>query len=577
MSTPKTIELEGRPSAPRAYGPATHERVRGLHVLRLRGTPYEMGRQHGALLAAEVAAGPVPYFRGVVRRLLENAPLGGLSPVLWPAFDRLIRRRVAKGLPAFATDTIRGIADGSGVSYDELLDGCTMPDALVWAVSRVAGLRGPGPAVAHRLALGLGCTSALAWGDATRDGRLYHGRNFDYHGVGTWPRSQAVVFHEPERGQRYVSIAAAGVGLGGITAMNEAGLTLTVHQHMFTDQARLGGTPIGVTGDVVMREARSLDDAERILRGQRPCGCWTYVVSDGHRKEVLAWEESPSLAKAIRTGPRDTTFAYSNVYLDEELGRTELALYGSYWRHNGGRLRAARRALREGEGALDAAAIAAVLADPGDPRCRLRDSIAMVMTVASVVFRPEDGAFWVATGEAPTSRGAFVPFSLGARGHAPELGELSARPGEVEGMEAAFEELRRAYVAYVDDEDAARARAHAEAACALAPEQALYHALAGLFALQALDAARAEAAFERALALGHPDPERVAGFHLWRGRARDLAGRRADAVRDYRAALGHRADPPVHAAARRDLSAPYAPARARRVAIDVAFADVVSP
>ena len=49
-----------------------------------------------------------------------------------------------------------------------------------------------GPAVAHRVALGLGCTSAIAWDDATADGKLPHARNFDYHGVSCWPDTASV-------------------------------------------------------------------------------------------------------------------------------------------------------------------------------------------------------------------------------------------------------------------------------------------------------------------------------------------------------------------------------------------------
>ena len=99
----------------------------------------------------------------------------------------------------------------------------------------------------------------------------------------------------------------------------------------------------------------------------------------------------------------------------------------------------------------------------------------------------------------------------------------------------------------------------------------------GLLALEAGDAAEAEAALDRALALGHPDAERRAAFHLWRGRARDLAGRRADAVRDYRACLGHYADAPVRRAATRGLSRAFGARDAQRIHVDVGLADVVQP
>jgi tetratricopeptide (TPR) repeat protein len=551
-------------------------RVGDVRVLRVAGSFYDMGYQHGALLGPEIASGPIPYFREVVEKMMGKTGLGALSPLAWTALQRSVGRRVARALPDFAVETAQGIADGAGLDRALFVDGCTMPDSVMWLAARLMSLRGPGPAVAHRIALGLGCTSAVAWGDATRDGALLHARNFDYHGVSTWPQHKAVIFHAPDRGQRYVSVAAAGVALGGVTAMNEAGITLTVHQHMFTDQTALGGTPIGTVGDIVMRDAESVDDAQKILEENRPIGCWTYVVTDGHRREVLAFEESPRRRVAHRMSEGKGTFGYANIYLDPELGKSEINLYGAYWRHNLGRHRAVNERLEERRGELDPRAMAEILGDTGDPRCRVRDSIAMVMTVGSVVFRPEDGTVWVGTGDAPTSHGTFVPFTLAEEGHDDRRGAIVVEPG-TSADRGAFEHFRRAYVAYLDEHDLVAARAFAKQACELAPEQALYFALCGLFAIEALDAEDAELAFDRAIALGHPDPERLASFHLWRGRARDLIGRRADALDDYRRTLGYYADPPAQRAAKRHLKRPFTARAAKRMHVDVALIDVVTP
>lgn len=571
------------PAPPAARKPvATHgkgrlDRVGPLAVLSVEGSFTEMGEQHGALLAREVARGPIPYYRGMVERLLGK-PLGPLAPLVCSAIQRLVGSRIERAIPDFAEQTIRGIARGAGLPEDEFLRGCTMPDSLLWVTARLNGLRDPGPAMAHRLSLGLGCTSAVAWGAATRDGMLYHGRNFDYFGVQNWPDHAAVIFHTPARGQRYVSIGAAGVGLGGVTAMNEAGLSLTVHQHMFTDRTALGGTPIGVVGDIVMREARDLDQAEEILRRQRPIGCWTYVVTDARAKQVLCFEENPERQVAMRTSQQDTTFGYANIYLDPELGATECNSYGSYWRHNEGRYRRARALLERSHGALDERAIAAILADPGsDARCRVRDSIAMVMTVGSIVFRPEDGAFWLGVGAAPVSRGTFTPFSLAKGGHAPELGSFSVPGPSDRASDQAFEHYRRAYLAYVDRCDAATALDAMEAAAAAAPEQALYHASAGMLGVETRQPERAVASLTRAIELGHPDEERVGAFHLWRARANDLRGRREEAVQDYRTCLGRRADGPVHAAARAGLKSKFTARAASRMHIEMSLGDVVAP
>ena len=300
-------------------------------------------------------------------------------------------------------------------------------------------------------------------------------------------------------------------------------------------------------------------------------------MTDGRRREAMLFEENPDARAVHRFGGDGGTVGYANVYLDPALGKTEINLYGSYWRHNEGRHRRVNALLDERAGELDPQGMASIMGDTGATSCRVRDSIAMVMTVGTGVFRPGDGMVWVGTGEAPTSHGTFEPFSLRTEDHAPSAGALKVGTPADATERAAFEGFRKAYVAYVDDEATGAARAAMGRACELAPDQPLYHYLAGLFAMNEADGRAAEACFDRAIALGHPDPERVAAFHLWRGRARDLAGRREAAIDDYRWALGHYADVPVHKAARRGMRRAFNAAAARRVHVDVGLADVVAP
>lgn len=564
------------PSTPwRAHGKGETRRVANVNVLRLRGSFREMGEQHGALLRDEVRAGTIPYYRGYIEKLMGRS-VGPLSRFVWPALQAGVGSRVAREMPDFALETIAGLAEGAGLDADEFLAGCTMPDTLLWAASRLIELKAPGPAVVHRLSLGLGCTSAIAWGDATRDGKLVHARNLDYHGVSTWPKNAALLFHEPTVGQKYVSAASAGVGLGGVTAMNEAGLSLTVHQHMFTAEAKLGGTPIGAVGDIVMREACNLDEAEAILAQHRPIGCWTYLVTDGKNGEVLCWEESPTRRAHRRHGKSDgrTTLGYANIYLDPELGRTEANLYGSYWRHNQARHHRANASLEAQRGAIDERVVAAVIGDRGLADCRLSEATAMVMTTTSVVFKPEDGLVWLGTGEAPTSRGEMACFSLKTGDWVEAAGTFRVDDGESARDRDAFEHYRRAYCFYVDEHDVRSAQSACEEACTLAPREPLYHALVGFTSLELGQARRAEAAFDRAIALGHPHEERCATFHLFRGRARDLAGDRRAAVDDYRACLALRADAGTHTAARKQHGKAW---KHRAFDVDFSMADVVAP
>jgi len=560
---------------PTARGGHWREQVRGVNLMRVEGDDYELGYQHGKMLAAEIPEGPLPYYATYTQKILGDT-LGPLTPIVAPLLKSVIGGQVERQLQPHVRRTLEGLAEGAGIPLRAVLDGATLPDALLWLASRLMKVRNEGPAMHHRLALGLGCTSALAWGGATQDGMLLHARNLDYHGVKSWPTHPAVIINAPRGTQRFVSVASAGIPLGGFTAMNEAGLTLTVHQHMFTDRARLGGVPIGGVGDLVMRHATNLEDAERILGEHTPIGCWTYVIADGKKREVLIWEENPERQVARRVSTEEQVCNYANIYLDRELGATENNLYGAYWRHNQARFERARELLEQGRGTHTPKSMAAILGDEGVGDCRLSRSIAMLMTVASVVFRPEDGTLWVATGEAPTSQNAYVPFSLAQERHMPELGEIPAL--DASRPEAhAFRAFRDAYVANMDEDDLPKARRLIDEATTLAPEQPLYHFLAGQLSLAADSPDAAAQSFERALTLGHEDEERRASFHLWRGRALDQLGRREEARKHYLFALGHRADPPVTRAARKSLKKPYAPRPGRAKKVEFSFAEVMAP
>ncbi len=553
----------------------SYVRHEGLHVLSIGGSDYDMGRQHGALLRDAIPRGPLPYFARYVSRLLTGT-LGGLAaPVsagLGRALGETVGRRIAAAFPREVRDALDGLADGAGLDRGQLLRAVTMPETYLWLASRYIRLRGF--SAAPRLAVPLmGCTSAIAWGKATTHGRLLHGRNFDYQGVGTWDREQAIVFHRPSGAQRYVSISAAGILFGGITAMNESGLALVVHQHLHSTDFDLGGLPIGVVGDRVMRHARTLDDARRILDDHVPNGAWTYVISSAKERAVLCYEVTAKRRAIVPIpGEGGSTFGYSNVYLAREMEGREVHAYPTHWRNVTGRWHRAKARLEEAAGRIDEETIASILADPGTAKCRFHDAIAVLQTVASVVFDGERGIVWVATGEAPVSHNPYVAFDLHEERARPELGTL--HPGRAVDASArlAFEAWRDAYVAEFERGDAVEARRKIEIARRAQPDQPVYHFVAGLLSLRAGDPQNAERAFDRAIACGHPSPERHAGFFLWRARARDLRGAREPALEDYRKA--HHGDPGTRAAAERGLRAAW---RRAGVPIEWSFGDVVSP
>ncbi len=319
-----------------------------------------------------------------------------------------------------------------------------------------------------------------------------------------------------------------------------------------------------------MREAKTLDDARRLLDGHVPNGAWTYVITSGKEKAALCYEVSSR--RRAWFCPEGDTFGYTNMYLSKVFDGREVYAYPAQWHHNAGRFHRANQLLAEARGRIDADKIASFLGDLGDGTCRFQSAISCLQTVASVVFSPADGIVHVATGRAPVPNNPYVAFDLAAEKPRPDLPRLTGGTHIPSDARAAFDDYRAAYEAYFNRDDLAEARRLVERARAAQPDQAVYAFVAGALALGAGDAASAESAFDRAIALGHQVAERRASFHLWRGRAKDVLGKREEAIRDYGKALS--GDRLVAACAAKGRSRPY---RLKPVAVEWNFGEVVTP
>ena len=101
-------------TASQAKTPAPYERVEGVHVLRIGGTDYEMGFQHGQLLKDARAresilrrfAAESSWVRGKKVRVEENGgAFEGVTEGLDPRGFLLVR--TAKGLETVLSGTVR--------------------------------------------------------------------------------------------------------------------------------------------------------------------------------------------------------------------------------------------------------------------------------------------------------------------------------------------------------------------------------------------------------------------------------------------------------------------------------------
>ena len=133
------------------------EETSGYRVLHVKGTPYEMGFQEGALLRGDIREN-VHYLFDVKGKEL-TVELGGLTLLDPKRVISGIVARQKKYIPARFFDEMRGIAEGAGLDVRDIVIANFIPELF------------------H-------CSGFALSGSATKDGKLYHGME------GTWVRKK---------------------------------------------------------------------------------------------------------------------------------------------------------------------------------------------------------------------------------------------------------------------------------------------------------------------------------------------------------------------------------------------------
>jgi len=237
------------------------EQIDGTLVLHLKGSPYEMGFQHGALAREQV-----------------HMAMARVDELLQKAKDEV-------GLPRFAAEFLlgaeyrlcmpyiperyqremEGLADGAGVDL-KILRGMLVVSELTERY----------------------CSAFAVFGKATGNGRLYHGRNFDWVMDAGLQNDAALILYEPDG---YVPFASAGYlgTVGVLSGMNMEGISISQIGAVNKDGS-FRGVPLMVMLRRILEEAKDLDKATDIIANSKRTVGYNYVVADGKAMAAKAYE-----------------------------------------------------------------------------------------------------------------------------------------------------------------------------------------------------------------------------------------------------------------------------------------------
>ena len=508
------------------FGKGNVERIGGLWVLHLGGTSFERGLQHGTLMRYRVRE-TIEFYRNLPATLASR--VAGENTYKVKAIERLKKalvRQLAKNRDSDAIEEMRGLAVGLGMRVEELAEVMILADVTQSLGALAERRRRAGPPALP----GFGCTSAVR---ATPNGGMLFGRNFDFWGAGYWDANPAVIFHHPDKGKSFCSIATAGFPTGGITAINEDGLAVAVHQHGSRDST-LKGTPIIDIAHHVIRTASSVEQAIEGAGQFRATGGWSLVIAGGSPPGAAVLEMS-----SARQKPRflsEHALVASNYFREPELSGRELQANVSATLSDHARYDRALDLVNHSR--MTPARMAGLLGDHYDPMAGRERSagytISRITNLSSVVFSLQDRRFWVSESGAPTSKGGYVGFDLDDElsGKRSSVGRLEGGKAPPLKVTAAQDRYLEAYKEYMDTGDLNLVLMILADCSSLDPREPTFPFVEGIVRSMIGNLRGALTSLDRSLEVEAVEHKRQVSL-LWKARVFDMMDHRDRSTRIY--------------------------------------------
>ena len=548
-----------------------NEKIRP-YLLRLVGTPKEMGRAHGVAVREANALGCIFFYGRLLdhifcfqlRNSLEKKIYSGIR---W-FVEQTLEKRLIQQIPTRYREAIQGFSEGSGVPLEVVLKAYVMPDAYTFLLS-----------LKHKYSFfpsleqtPLGCSALVTTGYDSQRIPFLHGRNLDFPGGQKWSDFPAIIEYQPHDGQKYVTVTTLGVDTAGVTATNEAGITISLNMN-YSRHVQSQAVPIVIIGHEIMRRAKSLKDAIEILESFPRSGGWSYVISSYREKNAIAVEMDASELQL--RGLQNNHLVCTNHYsfptlLSHEYWITEGRKIDSQTRH-----KQASQMVRNTNGRVDIPQLAKILGDSYDPLLGKERSfgytISQVHTVSSVIFDPQDRRVYVACGLPPVAKQDYLAFEL-FPGPFQKDWILKGSPKD-DAMKARFH-YARAFESYFPAQDLEEVARHLEIATSLMPEESLYWSILSIVLAKVRKIRDAKITMQKTLEI-RETAYRENQNRLYFARILDLCRERNSALEQYRFVAEQSPHSLFRKAALRGLRTPWSSAKLQRLVIDFTIGDFV--
>ncbi len=184
------------------------EQIGPFRVLRVWGTPDEMGYAHGSLVWKEFVGYLEESLKAVPvnqRAERDKAMLSLASAIKYSSQTREELEGMFRGIVESAGGTPRLALHGRELQLEDLMI-----------------------ANAGDMLRAFGCSGFVVWGEAAGDDGVIAARNFDYLSIPSYVNAQMILVRKPAGAKAVATIAWPGY-LGAVTAINEDGVCVFLH------------------------------------------------------------------------------------------------------------------------------------------------------------------------------------------------------------------------------------------------------------------------------------------------------------------------------------------------------------
>jgi hypothetical protein len=276
-SETKTVcsSIETKSSSENLMNGGWYEVKSNITVLHVNGSYYQMGYQHGFLMKERI----LQFYRAFLS-WFESYNF---------SYERLLTiwNSTSYRIPECYIDEMHGIADGANISFEDVAVANIESLVLNYVTTGVAGGNTSTPD---------SCTSVVAWGPATRDGRLYHFRSCDFDSTVKDPETGisaidtgVLIVRTPADAYASVSPEWPGWVCTG-NGINEHEISIG-ETTCVTTEFTFDGIGYYFRIRMALDTADTAEDAINILSSNRTEGC-TIIVSDGNIPTAYVLEQT---------------------------------------------------------------------------------------------------------------------------------------------------------------------------------------------------------------------------------------------------------------------------------------------